>query len=157
MASESPRGDFFFVPNLCLSLFGGIQTPIGSSSYSCETQKSASPQMALSQRFQVLVYPDMMPEQKLVDKYDDIEAKNHYFDIVHKLAHADFHAYGGQSDQYIEVPWFHFDIPAKERFMEWEKENSAKVRNKDESPLLREHFAKYDKLPLRPRANLPPY
>ena len=23
------------------------------------------------QRFQVLVYPDMMPEQKLVDKYDE--------------------------------------------------------------------------------------
>lgn len=137
------RGDFF-VPNLCLSLFGGIQ-PHRLIQYLRNPKVCLTADGAL-QRFQVLVYPDMMPEQKLVDKYDDIEAKNHYFDMVHKLAHADFHAYGGQSDQYNEVPWFHFDIPAKERFMEWEKENSAKVRNKDESPLLREHFAKYDKL-----------
>ena len=106
------RGDFF-IPNLCLSLFGGIQPPRLA-------QYLRNPKVCLTtdgalQRLQLLVYPNRGPPLKLVDTYENTSAKNRFFDILQKLAHADFHDLGGQSDQFSPIPWFHFSIEAKRR------------------------------------------
>ena len=137
------RGDFF-IPNLCLSLFGGIQPPKLA-------QYLRNPKVCLTtdgalQRLQLLVYPNAVPPLKLVDTYENTNAKNRFFDILQKLAHADFHNLGGQSDQFNPVPWFHFSIEAKEEFEKWYEKNESLVANKNENPLLRQHFAKFDKL-----------
>ena len=137
------RGDFF-IPNLCLSLFGGIQPPKLA-------QYLRNPKVCLTtdgalQRLQLLVYPNPVPPLKLVDTYENTNAKNRFFDILQKLAHADFHNLGGQSDQFSPVPWFHFSIEAKEEFEKWNEKNESLVASKNENPLLRQHFAKFDKL-----------
>jgi hypothetical protein len=137
------RGDFF-IPNLCLSLFGGIQPPKLA-------QYLRNPKVCLTmdgalQRLQLLVYPNEVPPRKMVDDYENTSAKNRFFDILEKLAHADFHDLGGQSDEFSHIPWFHFSIEAKKAFEEWKERNESLVANKDGNPLLRQHFAKFDKL-----------
>ena len=137
------RGDFF-IKCLCLSLFGGIQPARFIAQY------LRNPKVCLTvdgtlQRFQLLVYPNKLPPSKLVDTYENTSAKNRFFDILQKLAHADFHTLGGQSDQYNPVPWFHFSVDAKEAFRKWHESNESLVASKSENPLLRQHFAKFDK------------
>ena len=137
------RGDFF-IACLCLSLFGGIQ-PAKLVQYLRNPKVCLTTDGAL-QRFQLLVYPDRAPITRLVDEYDNTEAKNRFFEIIKKLACADFHSFGGQSDEFNPVPWFHFCAEAKKRFEDWHWKNELLVADKATSRLLRQHFAKFDKL-----------
>ena len=137
------RGEFR-IPVLCLSLFGGIQ-PVKLIQYLRNPQTNLAHDDAL-QRFQLLVYPDPTPKRKHVDQYENIEAKNAFFAILKKLAYADFHDIGAISDQFIKVPWFHFNVETKKAFEDWLSANEDKVENKNEDPALREHFSKFPKL-----------
>jgi Protein of unknown function (DUF3987) len=98
------------------------------------------------QRFQILVYPDPPPKRKHTDQYENTEAKNRFYEILKKLAYADFRDYGGLTDEFNKTPWFHFDVPAKEFFEDWQAANEEKTENKKEDPALREHLAKFPKL-----------
>ena len=135
------RGDFF-IRCLCLSLFGGIQ-PAKLVQYLRNSKTCLTTDGAL-QRFQMLVYPDRVPVARLVDEYDNTEAKNRFFEIIKRLAHADFHDFGGQSDEFSPIPWFHFCIEAKERFTDWHLKNGLLIADTNTSALLRQHFAKFD-------------
>ena len=141
--SRIGRGDFF-ISCLCLSLFGGIQ-PAKLVQYLRNPKVCLTTDGAL-QRFQLLVYPNRVPVSRLVDQYENTEAKNRFFEIIKKLAHADFHNFGGMSDEFNRVPWFHFSIEAKEQFEDWHWRNELLIADKETSPLLRQHFAKFDKL-----------
>jgi len=137
------RGDFF-IPCLCLALFGGIQ-PAKLVQYLRNPKVCLTLDGAL-QRFQLLVYPNRIPATRLVDEYENAEAKNRFFEIIKTLARVDFRYFGGMNDQFNPIPWFHFSIEAKKQFEEWHWKNELFIADKDTGPLLRQHFAKFDKL-----------
>ena len=137
------RGDFR-IPLLCLSLFGGIQH-VKLTQYLRNPQTNLTHDGAM-QRFQILVYSDPPPKRKHTDQYENTEAKNRFYEILKKLAYADFRDYGGLTDEFNKTPWFHFDVPAKEFFEDWQAANEEKTENKKEDPALREHLAKFPKL-----------
>ena len=141
--SRIGRGDFF-IPCLCLALFGGIQ-PAKLVQYLRNPKVCLTLDGAL-QRFQLLVYPNRIPVTRLVDEYENTEAKNRFFEIIKTLAHADFRDFGGMNDQFNPIPWFHFSIEAKKQFEEWHWKNELFIADKNTGPLLRQHFAKFDKL-----------
>ena len=137
------RGDFF-IACLCASLFGGIQ-PGKLVQYLRNSKVCLTTDGAL-QRFQLLVYPNRPPITRLVDQLDIIDAKTRFFEVAKRLATADFLSYGGQSDQFNSVPWFHFSIEAKEQFVDWHEKNGLFIADTNTSALLRQHFAKFDKV-----------
>jgi hypothetical protein len=137
------RGEFR-LPLLCLSLFGGIQ-PVKLIQYLRNPQTNLTHDGAM-QRFQALVYPDPPPKRKHVDQYENTEAKNRFYEILKKLAYADFRDYGGLTDEFNNTPWFHFHAEAKTLFEEWLAANEEKAENKNEDPALREHLSKFPKL-----------
>ena len=137
------RGEFR-IPILCLSLFGGIQ-PVKLIQYLRNPQTNLSHDGAM-QRFQILVYPDPVAKRRHVDQRENTEAKNRYFAILEKLAKTDFHDFGGISDEFNKIPWFHFDVEAKKIFEDWLAANEEKADDKNEDPSLREHFSKFPKL-----------
>jgi hypothetical protein len=127
-----------------LSLFGGIQ-PIKLAQYLRNPKVCLTTDGTL-QRFQLLVYPNKVTYTQLVDSYENTDAKNRFFDVLRKLAHADFHDLGGQSDEFNPIPWFYFSIDARLAFIKWHQENEALVANNSEGAPLRQYFAKRDKL-----------
>lgn len=137
------RGEFR-LPLLCLSLFGGIQ-PIKLIQYLKNPQTNLTHDGAM-QRFQVLVYPDPPPKRKHVDQYEDTTAKNRFYEVLKKLAHADFHDFGGISDEFNKTPWFHFHAEAKTLFENWMAATEEKAENKNEDHAMREHLSKFPKL-----------
>ena len=137
------RGEFR-LPLLCLSLFGGIQT-VKLIQYLRNPQTNLTHDGAM-QRFQVLVYPDPPPKRKHVDQYENTAAKNRFYEILKKLAYADFRDYGGLTDEFNKTPWFHFHAEAKTFFEDWLAANEEKAENKNEDPVLREHLSKFPKL-----------
>jgi hypothetical protein len=125
------RGDFR-IPLLCLSLFGVIQH-VKLTQYLRNPQTNLTHDGAM-QRFQILVYPDPPPKRKHTDQYENTEAKNRFYEILKKLAYADFRDYGGLTDEFNKTPWFHFDVPAKEFFEDWQGRQRGKNREQEGGP-----------------------
>ena len=52
----------------------------------------------------------------------------------------------GRATSSNSVPWFHFCIEAKERFVDWHEQNGLLIADPSTNVLLRQHFAKFDKV-----------
>ena len=139
------RGSYF-VPLLCLSLFGGIQ-PVKLIHY-LRDPKTNLQHDGMMQRFLVSVFPDIMRDLKFVDQAENTAAKNKCFEILKKLATADYHQEFGAifGGEFNKVPYFSFDDEAYERFKAWYLANQEKIGNKSEDPIMQEHLSKYPHL-----------
>ena len=134
----------FFLPLLCLSLFGGIQ-PIKLVQYLRDPKTNLSHDGAI-QRFQFLVYPDPMQDYEYTDRRENTEAKNRFFAILEKLADTkDFQEFGAILDEYHKIPFFTFDNEAQALFKGWLIENERKIRNEPDSA-MKEHLSKFPDL-----------
>jgi hypothetical protein len=139
------RGNFY-VANLCLSLFGGIQ-PVKLIHYLRDPEINLQHD-GMIQRFQVLAYPDPVKNPKFVDQEENVDAKNRCYAILKKLAAADYHRDFGASygDEFHKVPYFQFDTEGQDRFRTWYLANQAKAEDKSEDPVMQEHLAKFSQL-----------
>jgi hypothetical protein len=131
------------IPNLCASIFGGIQ-PDKLRVY-LEQAVHALANDWMLQRFQVLVYPD--PRRWRRDRSPDKAARDAAFAVFEKLADFDPLAWGAAPvDDFAKFPHFYFDDEAQAVFIEWSGDmHRARIPNEDE-PLIRQHLAKFDKL-----------
>jgi putative DNA primase/helicase len=132
------------IPNLCASIFGGIQ-PDKLTVY-LEQAAHALANDGMLQRFQVLVYPD--PRRwEWRDRAPDKAARDAAFAIFEKLADFDPLAWGAASaDDFAKFSHFRFSDDAQAVFIEWSGDmHRTRIPNEDE-PLIRQHLAKFDKL-----------
>jgi hypothetical protein len=132
------------IPNLCASIFGGIQ-PDKLTVY-LEQAAHALANDGMLQRFQVLVYPD--PRRwEWRDRAPDKAARDAAFLVFEKLA--DFYpvAWGAApADESAKFPHFCFVAEAQAIFIEWSEDmHCGRMPNEDE-PIIRQHLAKFDKL-----------
>lgn len=137
------RGSLF-VPNLCLSVFGGIQPDL-LERYLSGMVNSLDNDGRI-QRFQVLVYPDAVTwnwRDRVPAKEPRIVLRN----LFARIANFDPVMAGAKpADEFIKFPHFSFDDPAQEIFIEWCQElNGVRIFNEN-NPLIRQHLAKYEKL-----------
>ena len=137
------RGSIF-IPNLCTSIFGGIQ-PDKLITYLEQTVKSLSNDGML-QRFQLLVYPDHI-KWEWRDRSPAKEARNRVFSVFESLARLHPVDWGASpEDKFSKFPYFHFDDDAQKIFIEWTKNlHKERIPNED-NPLIAQHLAKFDKL-----------
>jgi hypothetical protein len=132
------------IPNLCASIFGGIQ-PDKLTIY-LEQATHALANDGMLQRFQVLVYPD--PRRwEWRDRAPDKAAGDAAFAVFERLADFDPLAWdAAPADDFAKFPHFCFDGEAQAVFIEWSEDiHQARIPNEDE-PLVRQHLAKFDKL-----------
>lgn len=131
------------IPNLCVSLFGGIQ-PDKLVTYLERASKSLSND-GLLQRFQILVYPDHQ-NWEWRDIAPNCKAREDAFTIFETLANFDPVAWGAVNDVHTKFPYFSFDDQAQTIFIEWSKDLHLKRLVNEDNPLIEQHLAKFDKL-----------
>ncbi|MDA1082734.1 MAG: DUF3987 domain-containing protein [Gemmatimonadetes bacterium] len=132
------------IPNLCVSIFGGIQ-PDKLTVY-LEQAAHALANDGMLQRFQVLVYPDPLPWQWR-DRAPNKAARDAALAVFDTLADVDPVALGAAPmDDLGKFPYFCFDGDAQAVFVEWSEDlHRQRMVNEDE-PIIRQHLAKFDKL-----------
>jgi hypothetical protein len=87
------------VPALCLSIFGGIQ-PGPLAAYVRDALSESEKADGLLQRFQVLVWPDRLPYER-VDESPDPNTKEAVFQVFKALAAFDPKEFGASSDAFV--------------------------------------------------------
>ncbi|MEW5864184.1 MAG: DUF3987 domain-containing protein [Pseudomonadota bacterium] len=132
------------IPNLCVSIFGGIQ-PDKLTMY-LEQAAHALANDGMLQRFQVLVYPD--PRRwEWRDRAPNKAARDAAYAVFETLADFDPLAWGAApADDFAKFPWFSFDDDAQAVFVEWSKDLHQERIPNEEEPMIRQHLAKFDKL-----------
>jgi len=132
------------IPNLCLSIFGGIQ-PDKLTVY-LEQAAHALANDGMLQRFQVLVYPD--PRRwEWRDRAPDKAARDAAYSVFERLADFDPVTWGAAPvDDFAKFPWFCFDEEAQAVFIEWSEDLHRGRLPSEEEPIIRQHLAKFDKL-----------
>ena len=137
------RGSIF-VPNLCLSIFGGIQPD--KLRALLELMADALANDGTLQRFQLMVYPDFQ-EWEWCDRIPDKVARDKVYVLFERLCTFDPIGYGAFSvDEFNKIPYFHFSPEAQQIFIQWSDElHRSKIPNED-NQLIVQHLTKYDKL-----------
>jgi len=132
------------IPNLCISIFGGIQ-PDKLTVY-LEQAAHALANDGMLQRFQLLVYPDAR-RWEWRDRAPNKPARDASFAVFEALADFDAVAWGAApADDFAKFPQFCFDAEAQAVFIEWSEDmHRARMPSEDE-PIIRQHLAKFDKL-----------
>jgi hypothetical protein len=98
------------------------------------------------QRFQVLVYPDQTGWEWR-DQPPIKQARDKAYEIFKRLAGFDPVAWGAaEKGEYAKFPCFSFDAEAQATFIEWSTELHQEKLQKEESPIVQQHLAKFDKL-----------
>jgi hypothetical protein len=132
------------IPNVCLSIFGGIQ-PDKLIVY-LEQASNVLANDGMLQRFQLLVYPDMR-RWEWRDRGPDKEARDAAFGVFEKLADFDPVVLGASAaDQFTKFPHFNFDAEAQKVFIEWSEDLHLNRIPNEGDPIIRQHLAKFDKL-----------
>jgi hypothetical protein len=137
------RGSIF-IPNLCVSIFGGIQ-PDKLISY-LEQAANALANDGMLQRFQLLDFPDHRAWEWR-NRIPAKEARDRAFAVFDTLADFDPVAWGAASiDDFAKFPHFLFDEAAQEIFIEWSGELHGSKMPAEDHPIIQQHLAKFDKL-----------
>lgn len=133
-----------YIPNLCLSVFGGIQPDL-MARYLAGSAAGLDNDGRV-QRFQVLVYPEAV-KWEWRDRYPVKGARQAVREIFERLSVFDPLQDGAEPEtDFVKLPYFMFDDAAQEVFVEWCTElNTVRIPG-EPSPLTRQHLAKYEKL-----------
>jgi putative DNA primase/helicase len=128
----------------CVSILGGIQ-PGKLSEYMQAAIHGGSGDDGLIQRFQLMVWPDMPPEYRDIDRFPDAKARRQAQAVFESLDAIDPEALGASSDD-ASIPFLRFDEAASERFRDWRKSLEERVRQGDEHPAFESAIAKHRSL-----------
>ena len=139
------RGKGLHIEAVCLSIIGGIQPGV-LAEYVRQATGGGAGADGLLQRFGLMVYPDVSPDWKEVDRYPDSAARNAVNELAERLDHLHAGEIGADADQYGGVPYLHFDDAAQVVFSEWRAELEHRLRSGEEHPAIVSHLAKYRKL-----------
>jgi len=137
------RGELH-IKNLCISVFGGIQPEL-LERYLAGITTSLDNDGRI-QRFQVMVYPNAVAWEWR-DRYPVKGAREAVRDLFDRLAVFDPVQDGAApNDDFVKLPHFYFDDAAQDIFVEWCTElHTVHIAN-EESPLMQQHFGKFEKL-----------
>ena len=132
------------IPNVCVSIFGGIQ-PDKLTVY-LEQAAHALANDGMLQRFQVLVYPDRC-RWEWRDRSPNKRARDAAYTVFETLAEFDPVACGAAPpDEFAKFPHFCFSETAQAVFIEWSADLHQERMSNEDEPIIRQHLAKFDKL-----------
>lgn len=130
---------------LCLSIIGGIQPGV-LAEYVRQAIGGGAGADGLLQRFGLMVYPDISPDWKEVDRYPDSEVRQAVNQLAESLDNLTTYQIGAETDQFGGVPFLRFDDAAQVLFSEWRATLESRLRSGEEHPAIISHLSKYRKL-----------
>jgi uncharacterized protein DUF3987 len=137
------------VPDNTLSLLGSIQ-PGTLRPYIRAAVDGREGDDGLMQRVQLLVWPDMSPTYRYVDRVADRAAYAQAFEVYAHIARTTNPAetFGATPDPFDANarPYLHFDGEAQPEYDAWHIELEERVRRHDEHPAIEAHLSKFKKL-----------
>ena len=139
------RGKGLHIPALCLSIIGGIQPGV-LAEYVRQATGGGAGADGLLQRFGLMVYPDILPAWKEVDRYPDSVAWDAVNMLAERLDNLNATEIGAEFDLHGGVPFLRFDDAAQKLFSEWRSELEHRLRSAEEHPAIVSHLSKYRKL-----------
>lgn len=139
------RGKGLHIPALCLSIIGGIQPGV-LAEYVRQATGGGAGADGLLQRFGLMVYPDISPHWREVDRYPDSGARLAVSQLAERLDSMNHEDVGAEVDPYGGVPFLHFDDAAQVLFSEWRAGLEHRLRSGEEHPAIVSHLSKYRKL-----------
>lgn len=132
------------IPNLCVSIFGGIQPDKLTTYLEQATHGLANDGML--QRFQLLVYPDPV-RWEWRDRAPDRAAWQRAVAVFEALSEFDPIAWGAApADDVARFSHFDFSDEAQAICVEWSANLHRDRLPGEDEPIIRQHLAKYDKL-----------
>ncbi|MBM81276.1 MAG: hypothetical protein CMJ78_11880 [Planctomycetaceae bacterium] len=126
------------IPASCLSMIGGIQ-PGPFLDYLRSAVRGGRGDDGLLQRLQLLIWPDIGPEWRNVDRFPDTGAKESALDVYLRLAQKPHQKDGS-------IPFLRFASDAQESFDDWREKLERRLRSGNEHPAIESHLAKYRSL-----------
>ena len=139
------RGKGLHIDALCLSIIGGIQPGV-LAEYVRQATGGGAGADGLLQRFGLMVYPDISPDWKEVDRYPDSAVREAVNLLAERLDNLNPTDIGAEVDQYGGVPFLRFDDAAQVLFSEWRATLETRLRSGEEHPAIVSHLSKYRKL-----------
>jgi putative DNA primase/helicase len=139
------RGKGLHIPALCLCIIGGIQPGV-LAEYVRQATGGGAGADGLLQRFGLMVYPDISPNWKEVDRYPDGGARNEMNALAERLDNLRPESIGAEIDQFEAVPFLRFDDAAQALFSKWRGDLEMRLRSGEEHPSIVSHLSKYRKL-----------
>jgi putative DNA primase/helicase len=132
------------IPNVCLSIFGGIQP--GPLARYLRASVAGSEADGFMPRFQLLVYPDLPAKWVNVDRWPDTQAKNRAFSVLRSIDTLDPQTIGASWDEDHAVFYLGFAPEAQDLFDGWRGDLENRLRAGRDNPLITTHLAKYRSL-----------
>jgi hypothetical protein len=123
------------VPHACISLFGGIQ-PARLRGYLADALKDGPSNDGLVQRFQLMVWPDIPPACRYVDRQPDTDALECAGQVYHRIA-------AMEAEDPLRLQ---FDNEAQALFEQWFTDLEQRIRGEEIAPVMQAHLAKYRSL-----------
>jgi putative DNA primase/helicase len=139
------RGKGLHIEALCLSIIGGIQPGV-LAEYVRQATAGGAGADGLLQRFGLIVYPDISPQWKEIDRYPNSSARETVNMIAERLDSLNPTDIGAEEDLYGNVPFLRFDKEAQALFSEWRSALEHRLRSGEEHPAIVSHLSKYRKL-----------
>ena len=139
------RGKGLHVDAVCLSIIGGIQPGV-LAEYVRQATGGGAGADGLLQRFGLMVYPDISPDTKYVDRYPDGNLREAVNLLVERLDNMNPTEIGAEVDLYGGVPYLHFDDAAQVLFSDWIVDLDTRLRSGEDHPAIVSHLSKYRKL-----------
>ncbi|WON73548.1 YfjI family protein [Nitrosospira sp. Is2] len=139
------RGKGLHIDALCLSIIGSIQPGV-LAEYVRQATSGGVGADGLLQRFSMLVYPDISPNWKEVDRCPNRTAREAMDMLAERLDNLNPFAIGAEDDLYGKVPYLRLEPAAQAMFSEWRSALEQRLRSDDEHPAIVSHLSKYRKL-----------
>jgi putative DNA primase/helicase len=133
------------IPAYCLAIFGNIQPGV-LNSYLSESMAKGLADDGFIQRFQIMVYPDVIKDWKFVDQSNNQVAEQVIQDIAEKILKLDTSLIGGTKEDGDDVPFVRFSSEGQVLFKAWLSELERRLRNEPMSNILEGHLGKYRSL-----------
>jgi hypothetical protein len=140
------RGFNLHIPAVTVSLLGSTQ-PGKIRDYVARSISGGAGDDGLIQRFGMMVWPDMDPRWKEVDRQPCGAAKRQAFAVFEKLARMTPESVGASVDEsHPERAFVRLDPAAQDEFSAWWGTLERRLRSDDLHPAMESHLAKYRKL-----------
>lgn len=136
------------IPALCVSILGSTQ-PGPLRAYVREAMGEAAGADGLLQRFQLLVWPDELPEWRNIDRWPDTDARRTVYVVLERVGALDAQALGAERDEERDaLPFLRFDAKAQVLFDRWRDNLETRLRSRELTayPALESCLAKHRSL-----------
>jgi putative DNA primase/helicase len=134
------------LPAVCLSIIGGIQPGV-LADYVRQAVSGGAGADGLLQRFGLMVFPDVDPHFKYVDRKPDQNARasidklvEYFDDQLEVMVQGEVAEYGDT------IQFLRFDDEAQEIFIKWYSDLQQRLRSGDEHEAIVSHLSKYASL-----------